>query len=100
MYAFTSTGLWLPNGPVTIGAHGGIYGTAAQYGANNANGGVFNLTPTSSGYIESAVHLFTGSPNDGNSPNGGLLLDPNRQALYGTTYWGGNGIGTVFQLGV
>ncbi len=43
-----------------------------------------------------ALHQFTGGP-DGASPWAGLTIDA-RGDLYGTTYGGGGGWGTVFRL--
>jgi uncharacterized repeat protein (TIGR03803 family) len=99
LYDFTSGGLWYPGGdPLALDATGALYGTTGQYGANNQNGGIFKLAPTPTGYVESVAHVFAGSPSDGNTSMGGLLLGPSGKALYGTTYWGGNGIGTAFEL--
>jgi uncharacterized repeat protein (TIGR03803 family) len=100
LYDFTSSGLWYPAGdPLTLDGTGALYGTTGQYGAGNQNGGVYKLGPTPAGYVESVAHVFAGSPNDGASPMGGLLLGPSGTALYGTTYWGGSGgIGTAFEL--
>jgi uncharacterized repeat protein (TIGR03803 family) len=51
-----------------------------------------------SAWTEKILHRFT-DDSDGESPNGGLILDANG-ALYGTTIDGGpgNGRGTVFKL--
>lgn len=98
---FKKSGLWYPGGdPLTFDTTGAIYGTTAEYGAGNQFGGIFKLAPTSSGFVESVAHVFAGSPADGNSPTGGLLLAPSGNALYGATYWGGNGIGTAFELNI
>ena len=98
---FQESGLWYPGGdPLTFDTTGAIYGTTAEYGAGNQFGGIFKLAPTSSGFVESVAHVFAGSPADGNSPTGGLLLAPSGNALYGATYWGGNGIGTAFELNI
>jgi len=99
LYYFTSGSLWYPSGdPLALDATGALYGTTGEYGASNQNGGIFKLAPSPMGYVESVAHVFQGSPSDGNTSMGGLLLDPRGTALYGTTYWGGNGIGTAFEL--
>lgn len=100
LHTFTSSGLWYPSSPPTLDRMGALYGTTTEYGAHNQNGGIYKLAPTPSGYVESVAHVFAGSPSDGNSSTGGLLLSPAGEALYGTTYWGGNGIGTVFELNI
>jgi uncharacterized repeat protein (TIGR03803 family) len=99
LYYFTSNNLWYPGGaPLVLDATGALYGTTAEYGASNQNGGIFKLLPTPTGYVESVAHVFQGSPSDGNTSMGGLLIGPSGKALYGTTYWGGNGLGTAFEL--
>lgn len=87
--------------------HGALYGTTANGGGNGCDYGwgcgiVFKLTPRASGYTETVVHRFTGSP-DGSGPFAGLTELHGR--LYGTTIAGGDtscykneGCGTVFEL--
>lgn len=98
LYNFSSRGLWYPGDPLALDPTGALYGTTAEYGATNQYGGIYKLTPTPTGYVESTAHVFAGSPSDGNTSMGGLLLGPSGRALYGTTYWGGNGRGTAFEL--
>jgi uncharacterized repeat protein (TIGR03803 family) len=59
------------------------------------NGIVFKL---SSSGTETILYSFQGGPSDGESPQGGLVMDSSGN-LYGTTTGGGkNGDGTVFKL--
>jgi uncharacterized repeat protein (TIGR03803 family) len=54
------------------------------------------LPGTPSGYRESVLHRFH-SGGDGINPNGVLVVDAS-SAIYGTTFFGGSGGGTVFKL--
>jgi hypothetical protein len=92
---------------------GGGKGTTCDifYGGNC--GTVFELSPpnTKGGkWTEKVLHSFAGIAagkryGDGAAPNGGLVLD-SKEAIYGTTYIGGDncphnsgqGCGTVFEL--
>ena len=86
-----------PFAGVTVGASGeGLYGTAAYGGAYGA-GTVFKLAQEGSSWVFSPLYEFTGG-NDGDDPEGGVVVGPNG-ALYGTTAFGGvvnNGV--VFEL--
>lgn len=97
-------------GPVaTLTEMGGaLYDTTVTGGGSTCSnygvgcGTVFKLAPTASGFTESVIHRFGGSP-DGGSPFAGLtVLHGN---LYGTTNAGGNrgcltyeGCGTIFEV--
>jgi uncharacterized repeat protein (TIGR03803 family) len=85
---------------VVLDAQGNLYGTTISGGAVNG-GTVFELTPTG---VETVLHSFTGSPNDGWYPVAGLVTDAQGN-LYGTTEEGGPhnllchyGCGTVFEI--
>lgn len=99
LYQFARGGLWFPDSQLIFDRTGALYGTAAQNGySGSSNGGVFKLARSGSGFVESTLHTFSGSPNDGQFPRGGLLLGPAGKAVYGTTFWGGKGIGSVFEV--
>jgi uncharacterized repeat protein (TIGR03803 family) len=75
---------------------GSLYG-ATQKGGSLGYGVVFKLTPTTGGsWTETVLHDF-GSSRDGVSPQGNLIFDAVGN-LYGTTYEGGGGWGTVFEI--
>jgi uncharacterized repeat protein (TIGR03803 family) len=82
-------------------AAGNIYGTTTNGGSHDA-GTVFELTRSGSGYTESILYNFAGSP-DGANPFAGVVFDAAGD-LYGTTGNGGTGsgcdygCGTAFQL--
>jgi len=101
-----------PNGGFTFDAQGNIYGTTWAGGKSTEckiNGGcgvVFELSPTSNGWVESVLYRFKGQA-DGFNPRGSLVFDTAGN-LYGVTYNGGDifctlgrttsGCGTVFEL--
>jgi|HubBroStandDraft_6_1064221.scaffolds.fasta_scaffold101710_2 uncharacterized repeat protein (TIGR03803 family) len=80
----------------TLDKDGNLYGTAQGGGTGNADGIVFKLTHTSSGWKETLLHSFQGP--DGSTPIGGLVFGAQGN-LYGTTQGGGGyNSGTVFKL--
>jgi uncharacterized repeat protein (TIGR03803 family) len=94
-----------PNGGLILDRNGAIYGTTSIGGYNCPHhsgqgcGTAFELRPpTKKGgpWFEEILHRFNDG-NDGASPSGGLIFDSNG-ALYGTTFGGGNGDGTIFRL--
>ena len=98
---------------------GNLYGTACSGGANgqgvpsacsdgfNGYGVVFELSPepgdgcpsgsnSGNGWCETVLYSFMSNP-DGAFPFSGLTWDPSG-SLYSTTYGGGSGLGTVYEL--
>ena len=86
---------------------GNLYGTTVQGGIDRCYyngpiscGTVFKLAPDGS---ETVLHYFPGKEapygkvRDGTNPHGSLLLDQSGN-LYGTTFGGGHGVGTVFEV--
>jgi uncharacterized repeat protein (TIGR03803 family) len=88
-----------PEGGVTVGAGGVLYGTTYG-GGSELFGTVYKLSPpaTQGGpWTETALHSFTNSGRDGGHPETNLI--PVKVALYGTTKQGGNNAtGTVFRV--
>lgn len=84
-------------GPLTVAGPDRIFGTTNSGGDASACsflypylgcGVVYAFTPSTQ--TETVLHTFTGPPNDGAGTYGsGVVLD--QGALYGTTYYGGNG---------
>jgi uncharacterized repeat protein (TIGR03803 family) len=91
-----------PYGRLVFDASGSLYGNTL-YGGAYIWGTVFKLTPSAAGgWTETIIHNF-GSGQDGQIPQGSLIMDASGN-LYGTTYAGGSsgdcviGCGTVFEI--
>ena len=67
---------------------GNIYGTTVL-GGDHASGTVFQLSPTSNGWMHTVLYSFTGGA-DGGEPYKGVTLDAAGN-LYGTAVTGGAG---------
>ena len=89
-----------PDDGVIFDNAGNLYGTTVS-GGSYGNGAVFELSPSGVGWTESLLHSFEGE-NDGRTPESGLAMDTAGN-LYGNTSFGGsggNGGGTVYELGL
>jgi len=94
-----------PQAGLVFDSKGDAYGIT-YYGGTYGWGTVFRLEQSNRGWTEQIIYSFLGS-SDGKNPVGNLLIDATGN-LYGTTEYGGNGIGcpqgsyncggTVFQL--
>ncbi len=95
LHVFTSvpsgTSPWA--GPIIIG--GNLYGTTDGGGIGD-NGTVFELKHRGSGWILETLYKFLGG-TDGSGAYAGVVQGPDGK-LYGVTYTGGNGYGTVFRV--
>jgi len=93
-----------PCAALIFDTHGNLYGTTFG-GGENQGGTVFELSLRDGSWTETVLYSFQdsddGNPDDGSSPNGGLIFDAAGN-LYGTTYTGGaygiHQYGTVFEL--
>jgi len=108
-----------PTSTLIFDGAGNLFGTACSGGANgqgvasacsagfNGYGVVFELSPkplagcpsgsnTGNGWCETVLYSFKSNP-DGAFPFAGLAFD-SHGVLYGTTYGGGGGMGTVYEL--
>jgi uncharacterized repeat protein (TIGR03803 family) len=108
-----------PTSTVIFDGAGNLYGTACSGGANGQGvpsacgdgfdgyGIVFELSPkpgggcpggsnSGNGWCQTVLYSFKSTP-DGASPFSGLTFDSSGN-LYGTTYAGGSGSGTVYEL--
>jgi uncharacterized repeat protein (TIGR03803 family) len=84
-----------PEAGLTLDAAGNLYGTT-DWGGAHGHGTVFELTPKPDGsWVESVLHSF--NDNDAFGPGSSLIFDAAGN-LYGTTFYGGHGHGTVFKL--
>jgi uncharacterized repeat protein (TIGR03803 family) len=119
LYSFqggTSDGS-VPAGGVVFDPEGNLYGVLQDFGPGscapigNQCGAVFQLAPPvhqGDPWTETLIYKFQGKgANDGESPNGGLIID-SQGNLYGVSAYGGTGncvllgvsagCGTVYQL--
>jgi uncharacterized repeat protein (TIGR03803 family) len=90
-----------PRAGMIFDARGNLYGTTSG-GGGDAQGTVFELTPTRDGlWGEKVLHSFVAGGlggNDGYNPRAGLIFDAAGN-LYGTTLYGGAyNQGTVLEL--
>jgi uncharacterized repeat protein (TIGR03803 family) len=76
-----------PLGGLLLDSLGNLYGTATQ-GGTFTDGVVFKLIPTENGGYTYKV-LFSFNGEDGNAPDGSLIMD-SAGYLYGATYLGGS----------
>jgi uncharacterized repeat protein (TIGR03803 family) len=100
VHQFAPDEMCTPQGGVTFGADGTIYGTAGTTGGHRRNeaGAVFRLAPDGHGL--QALHTFDAPDAEGAGPNAGVILGADG-ALYGTTINAGpHGAGTLFRLGL
>ena len=89
-----------PQGGVVLDPEGNIYGTTPIGGTNclrqrgSGCGTVFKLDTIGQ---ETILHSFGGTRTSGSHPSGDLVRDK-KGNLYGTTYYGGVGLGLVFKI--
>jgi len=96
LYSFSNGGQEgrFPRGSLARDLAGNLFGTTSA-GGTAGLGVVFKVDSTGQ---ESVLHSFIGSPTDGASPFGGLILD-SAGNLYGTTTSGGtSNFGTIFKV--
>ena len=98
LYTFAGGSGLMPEGDLSIGSGGVLYGTTVS-GGSYLGGNVFSLTPPGSeggSWSEDVLHSFTYS--GGTNPYAGVVVGKGG-VLYGTTLGGGiNDNGTVFAL--
>ncbi|MBA3912406.1 MAG: hypothetical protein H0X25_00765 [Acidobacteriales bacterium] len=79
-------------GSPVLDAQGRIYGSSSA-GGTDGKGTLFRFDQTTG--VSAILHNFKGKPEDGASPDGDLLLDPQGR-VWGVTSIGGMGNGTIF----
>ena len=96
-YLGTGTG-YQPMGGLLMDSSGNLYGTTKNGGAY-ANGTVFELVKSSTGYVATLLYSFKPeAQGDATFSEANLIMDASGN-LYGTTVQGGaNGSGAVFEL--
>jgi len=99
LYSFTggADGAWPVYSYVIFDSVGNLYGTASLGG--NGYGVVFKLSPVGASWTETVLYSFCAQIwcMDGADPMNGLIMDAAGN-LYGTTWQGIFGNGTVFEL--
>ena len=82
-----------------VTVNGALYGTSSDGGSGSTRvcggscGFVFRVDTNGSATV---LHNFTGGPTDGANPAAGLVNE--KGLLYGTTWLGGDGYGTVYSI--
>ena len=97
LYAFTGAADGLgPQGRLTEGSDGYFYGATAAGAGNTVEGSIYRINPAGN---FSTVHGFA-TGNDGNFPQGSIVLGSDGN-YYGTTNGGGSSnAGTIYRLTV
>jgi len=85
----------LPYAGLTLDRAGNLYGTTYEGGAAGF-GNVFKLSREGTGWVLTNLYSFRGG-SDGQNPQARVVFGPDG-TLYGTSTYGGNGYGTVFNL--
>ena len=100
LHSFSGADGISPYAGVIMDAKGNLYGTTQNGGTGCSGTGcgiVFELMPKAGGgWTETVLHKFNFNP-DGGDPTAALVQDANGN-LYSTTYSGGAGYGTVFEV--
>ena len=91
LYTFTACSAQ----PLAIDTAGNLYGTCTG-GGQYDSGWIFELTNSGGSWMVTDFYDFTGG-SGGAGPFGPIVFDSNGN-LYGTTYGGGNGYGTVWEI--
>jgi len=86
-----------PEGPLTQGSDGALYGTSNSGGASTIHGSVFKLNTAGKVQVLYSFCAQSGCP-DGSSPNAGLTLRPNGHFLGAAANGGVSNDGTLFDI--
>jgi len=76
---------------------GNLYGTT-PFGGDYGQGVVYMLTNSGDTWTETQRHSFAGFPDDGSTPQGGVVFD-SAGNLYGTTEFGGTDSSCYYRCG-
>jgi uncharacterized repeat protein (TIGR03803 family) len=94
-YSFSEEG-YQPEQPLVVDQKGNVYGTL-QHGGKYNDGLIYKLEPVVDTFVFKDLHDFGNGSGQGVFPFAGLTAD-GKGNLFGTTYGGGVGHGTVFEL--
>ena len=95
LYNFSVSDGVTPEG-IVFDRSGNIFGTTNGGGAEGW-GTIFELMPSSQGWIESVLYNFESPDNGGSAPGDGLVED-GAGNFYGSTSYGPNGTSVAFEL--
>jgi uncharacterized repeat protein (TIGR03803 family) len=83
-----------PASDLAFDAQGNMFGTTYGGGVKH-EGTLYELSPSSSGWMETILHNFPSPRNEGASPQTGVLVGRTQTHLYGSTTFEG----TIYRLG-
>jgi uncharacterized repeat protein (TIGR03803 family) len=87
-----------PIGSLVADADGNLYGTTSEGGAATCSCGViYKMTHTSSGWTESVVYRFPGTPNPGFAYNG-MIRDQDGNFYGATVHGGASNDGAIYKF--
>ena len=92
---YSLSGRMGPEASLTVDASGNLYGTTYMDGVDN-DGSVFELSPSSGGWVYTDLHDFTNG-KDGENPSAAVVLGANGN-LFGAAYGGTFEEGVVFEI--
>ena len=96
LVGFNSAGSNNPHGSLIADFNGDLFGTTST-GPGFDGGTVFEIVKTAGGYASTPTTLVTFDGDNGSGPVGGLIADASGD-LFGTTQFGPNADGTVFEI--
>jgi uncharacterized repeat protein (TIGR03803 family) len=98
LHEFSARDGGLPFAGLTFDGKGNLFGTA-EIGGTHGDGVVYELSRSASVWTENVIYSFCAETKckDGTAPESPVTFD-GKGNIYGTTYGGGTGYGTVFKL--
>lgn len=102
LYNFHNTDGRNPYAGVIVDASGNLFGDTNEGGdlscTNAGCGVVYKLTPGSTGWTETVLHVFGTTTDDGIIPFGGVIEDSSGNLYFTTQHGGTTGYGGAFEI--